>query len=810
MPNLVRVCPLCGTHNPPDETFCLCGTLLADVDFTHIGVQSTEFDTVTPPISETPSAQQFVLCPHEDCAQANPIGATRCVYCNREMVAPSAPADPLAEQQSILPPTLRAQFRVLEALPTAGGQADLVLAETPQHEQRVIKLYRKGIAPDWDVLDRLPDSPYRVQFFQHGVVDNTGYEVMEYCAAGNLRKLLGNWPQSNDTVRRLIEQLSAMLVALHGKQILHRDLKPENILIRQLAPLEIALTDFGTSSLKMATQYFTGGARTAHYASPEVLTGVLDEKSDWWALGMILLETLTGRHPYEGLSEQVALHQLATKSVEVQGVMDDALRMLCRGLLLRNPSKRWGADEVARWLAGDPRLTMPDDAGDGTAVRPYILKTSHCTTRNDLALALARYWEEGKKDLARGTIAQWVEQELRDFNLARDIHDVMARHELSDDGRLLRVILSALPGMPPIWQGKLITQAALVRAATLALENQRESRLWLFSIYREGVLKVLGDNGNHDMMGFSQAWKSGVEQYRSLWERSKALEEAWRNRPVKAYQGESVDVDYLMYLLPLRMNVPILENFLPELVLTLYVPDFALTAQKNTLAAYATTAASCHWFVTLIDETTDKTAVFWCVMQRLLPFAQEDATKEQGRQHETVRNADTSISHVITQLEKACGELLQFEAVEALSASQCVALDNAVSSWIALTTWIKGLDHESTRLHKMLPQLDAVNTQMLGMQVFLSQHQYLLDVNKIWLQPSRLILAAAFISPLILYSVTLTLLVFMTLSAGVYWRMKLEDSSQTTGLTRVRRMVQALQKFKESQLQKRAEQTQHP
>lgn len=771
---------------------------MADVDFTHVGIKPAEVEAVSPPSPVTAPDHQFVQCPHEDCAQPNPIGSTRCVYCNREIAAASAPADPLAEQQSILPPTLRAQFRVLEQLPTAGGQADLVLAETSQHEQRVIKLYRKGIAPNWDLLAQLPDSPYRVKLFLHGVVDDTGYEVMEYCAAGTLRNLLSHWPQSNDTVRRLIEQLSTMLVALHGKQILHRDLKPENILIRQLSPLEIALTDFGTSSLKMATQYFTAGARTAHYASPEVLTGVLDEKSDWWALGMILLETITGRHPYEGLSEQVALHQLATKSVDVQGVMDDDLRMLCRGLLLRNPSKRWGADEVARWLAGDPRLVMPDDAGDGTAVRPYTLKKSQCTTRNDLALALARYWEDGKKDLARGTITQWVEQDLRDFNLARDIQDVMARHEFSDDGRLLRVILSTLPGMPPIWQGKVITQAALVGAATLALENHRDSRLWLFSIYREGVFKVLGDNGNDDMMRFSQAWKSGVELYRTLWERSKALEESWRNRPSKAYHGETVDVDYLMYLMPLRMNVPSLEDFLPELILALYVPDFAASTQKNVLAAYATTAASCHWFVSLIDETTDKSAVFWCVMQRLLPFAQEDAEKEQGRQRESVRNADTSISHVIAKLDNARAQLLQFEDIQALPAWQCVELGNAISNWIALSIWIKGLDHDSVPLHKMTQQLDAVNPQMFAMQVFLNQYQHLLDINDIWTKPSRLTMAAAFISPLYLYSPTLTFLVLIALSGGVYWRKTLAHHSEATGLTRLRRLLQSLQKSQES------------
>ena len=35
--DVVRICPLCGKHNPPQETFCACGAMLADVDFTHLG-----------------------------------------------------------------------------------------------------------------------------------------------------------------------------------------------------------------------------------------------------------------------------------------------------------------------------------------------------------------------------------------------------------------------------------------------------------------------------------------------------------------------------------------------------------------------------------------------------------------------------------------------------------------------------------------------------------------------------------------------------------------------------------------------------
>lgn len=788
--DLVRICPLCGKHNPPDETFCACGTLLADVDFTHLGANTSE--TKPEELAPAQPANALVICPHADCAQPNPPGSQRCVYCNRPIGQPVGEA--ADERQTRLPPSLRVRFQVLETMPTEGGQADLVLAETAQHEKRVIKLYRRGIKPDWQVLERLPANNHLVKFFDHGVAEDTAYEVMEYCAEGSLRRLLHGGPQANETLRRLIEQFSATLAALHGQQILHRDLKPENILLRQSDPLEIALTDFGASTLKMATQYFTGGARTAHYAAPEVLTGVLDEKSDWWSFGMILLEAVTGRHPYAGLSEQVALHQLATQSVEMTGVFDDALRMLCRGLLLRNPKKRWGAGEVARWLAGDQSLAMPEDGGEGPAVKPYTLGRAQCVTRIDLALALARYWEDGKKDLMRGVVMSWVEHDLRDFNLARNIHDVMIRRDLSDDARLLRVIVSALPGIPPIWKGTVITQETLVRSATQALNENMKAQDWLLSIFKEEVLNVLGERGNADMARISKEWSQGVETYRALWERAKTLEGEWRRRP-RAHGGEVADIDHLMYLAPIRMNVPSLNRTLPDLVLALYVPAFSAAARKTVTNACTTSAANCSWYTKFVEEAHDNSTPFWPVAQRLLPFAIEDSGKEQETRQQVVRNSDQHARSVIFKIESACKRLLEIDNIEEIDESSLAQIRAAVAVWLELGTWVKGLDHDNAALRSLTEKLDAVTNRVTHLQGFVDEHQHLLEINDIWLRPSRLMFAAVLLAVTLAISVAAAALLALLAGGGIYWRLQLAKTSRVEGMRKIRRMVETAQQF---------------
>lgn len=793
MNDIVRICPLCGKHNPPDETFCACGTLLADVDFTHLGDEHLETSQVIQAVSEDHAS---VICPYPDCAQPNPQDSLRCVYCNREIEQVGA------SDEQHLPPSLRARFRVLESLPTEGGQADLVLVETAQQEKRVVKLYRKGIKPDWNVLERLPENEYLVRFFDHGMAENIAFEVMEYCTEGSLRKLLKSWPQADETLRNLIAQMSEVLTALHRQQILHRDLKPENILVRTVNPLKIALTDFGASSLKMATQYFTGGARTVNYAAPEVLTGVLDEKSDWWSLGMILLEVITGRHPYADLSEQVVLHQLATQSVEVKDVFDDTLRMLCRGLLMRNPKKRWGSNEVKRWLAGDESLIMPEDGNEGTAVRPYTLRRAQCLTRIDLALAMARYWEDAKKDLMRGTVMNWVEQDLRDFNLARDINDIMIRRDLSDDARLLRVIVSALPGIPPIWKGRVITQESLVRSAlpskaecvAEAVNDDRMARSWLLSIYREGVLNVLGESGNADMERISRQWVQGVDSYRRLWDRAKALEEDWRRKPM-GNTNEAVDIDYLMYLAPIRMNVPPLDMILPDLVLALYVPAFSASNSKTIMSACARMGESCSWYSRLIEETTEKNDIFWVVLQRLLPFAMEDAKKEHKHRQQVELNSEKDVTNVLSRIRQGCKRLLRFDDMKNIDGSDVEQLHKAVTEWIELGIWVKSIDYGNATIRNITAKLDAVTVRVNHLQDFLDEYQNLLDINDIWFKPARLMIAAAIIATMFAYSVTFALILAFLAGVGIHWRLKLAKTGQIECLRRVSRAIESVKQF---------------
>ncbi|EEQ29396.1 Serine/threonine-protein kinase [Microsporum canis] len=140
-------------------------------------------------------------------------------------------------------------------------------------------------------------------------------------------------------------ELLCALECLHGFKVIYRDLKPENILLDYSG--HIALCDFGLCKLGMKdedrTNTFCG---TPEYLAPELLLGHGYTKTvDWWTLGVLLYEMLTGLPPFydEDTNEMYRkiLHDPLT--FPNQEVVPAAARDLLSRLLDRDPHRRLGA-----------------------------------------------------------------------------------------------------------------------------------------------------------------------------------------------------------------------------------------------------------------------------------------------------------------------------------------------------------------------------------------------------------------------------------------------------------------------------------
>jgi hypothetical protein len=737
VPEYVRVCPVCETENPPERTRCACGASLAGVDFS---LKRSAPAVTAEAVVDEPASADGVVCPHADCGQRNPPGAERCVYCNRSLREEDAP--PVDARP--LPAALRERFRVVEAFPATGSEADILLVvDKRTGDKAVVKLYRKGIKPDFRLLTILSQSvgPTVVRVLDHGVSDGAAYEILEYVPGGTLEALMASGPLPKDDIIAIVREIADALAGIHAHRILHRDLKPENVLVRTSRPLHLALTDFGIASMTEATQHFTSVARTTKYAAPEVLTGVLDSKSDWWSLGMIVLEAASGRHPFDGLSEQVMNHQLATRPIDVRGVYDDALRVLCRGLLLRDPARRFGAAEVARWLAGDATLVAPDER-EVSNVRPYRFGTTEVTTAPELALALAKHWSEAKRDLARGHIARWLENELHDYNLLRTLQDIQDTRGIGEDGKLLRFLLAATPDIPPVWKGKPLTQGSVLATARDATKGDIDAVEWLHSLVRDDVLASYAGAGHEALGTLARRWHEGWEAFAGLWQDAQRAEETWRREPRGDGAGRVVDVDDLVYGSQHRVALPEQGIVNGALLVALHDDAYVEALRGQVAAALAKVTGYCRWFDTVWRKASaDPIGVLVC--HAMLPLAQEDAAREARRQaaseqaragmRDEARAELAGIAQGILDLSPAGNEDLSAGQV-----SELLELFTALDGACVRVARLNLADAEYTELRKHAEKLASFGASA---QRALARTEEVRGITAIFVTPQRLAFA---------------------------------------------------------------------
>jgi len=161
-------------------------------------------------------------------------------------------------------------------------------------------------------------------------------------------------PAQLTRLRRALKQVAEGVSALHEAGKLHRDIKPSNVLVTHEG--RVVLLDFGLATeLERREQTATTGNNvvgSVPYMSPEQAAGKrLSRASDWYSVGVMLYEALSGRQPFGGRAlDVITIKQEKDPpppSELVAGVPED-LNWLCMGLLRRDPATRLSGEEVLR------------------------------------------------------------------------------------------------------------------------------------------------------------------------------------------------------------------------------------------------------------------------------------------------------------------------------------------------------------------------------------------------------------------------------------------------------------------------------
>ncbi|MGW6442993.1 protein kinase domain-containing protein [Lentzea sp. NPDC055074] len=185
----------------------------------------------------------------------------------------------------------------------------------------------------------------------------TPYLVLELIEGRTLRDRLSDGPLSVEHVRRVGAALADALAHVHARGFVHRDVKPSNVLLDDDELPRLA--DFGlVSSADSAGLTKTGQVvGTAAYLAPEQVRGQeVTSAADVYALGLVLIECLTGRREYEGTELEAAVARLHRPPTMPEHLPFDLVRLLSRMTAL-SASRRPSAAECAAALrtpVGDP------------------------------------------------------------------------------------------------------------------------------------------------------------------------------------------------------------------------------------------------------------------------------------------------------------------------------------------------------------------------------------------------------------------------------------------------------------------------
>jgi len=359
------------------------------------------------------------------------------------------------------------------------GESDIFVLEKGA-EKFILKLYRYGISPAEEVLRKTVEISARhpghiIRIFECGYDEDSEryFEIQEYAAFGTLKELAGSIPDANRAaaVKLIIGQIIEGLKVLHDNRILHLDLKPSNILIRSKTPTCLILSDFGIASLLESdiSSRMTGIKGTPLYSAPETFGGVVHKNSDYWSLGMMVIELLTGAHPLEGRDAKAIMYGLTTRGMDVPAGIPEDFKALLAGLLTREAHGRWGYDEIKRWLAGERDILIyaPKYA------KAYKFHGREYFSLDKLAavfIETEECWEDAKLHLGEGYISKWLES-CEDYDTGIGIKKIVKNCGGDLDRALFKIIYANNKSLPFSLCGIKITLQRLFAASAAAFEN---------------------------------------------------------------------------------------------------------------------------------------------------------------------------------------------------------------------------------------------------------------------------------------------------------------------------------------------------
>ncbi|KNA11217.1 hypothetical protein SOVF_137160 [Spinacia oleracea] len=226
------------------------------------------------------------------------------------------------------------------------GTSEIYAMKVMRKDKIMEKNHGEYMKAERDILTKI-GHPFIVQLRYSFQTKYRLYLVLDFINGGHLFfQLEKHGLFREDLARIYAAEIVSAVSHLHANGIMHRDLKPENILLD--AEGHVMLTDFGLAKELEENGRSNSLCGTVEYMAPEiVLAKGHDKAADWWSVGVLIFEMLTGQPPFFGGNRDKIQKKIIKDKIKLPAFLTSEAHSLLKGLLQKEPSRRLGSGATA-------------------------------------------------------------------------------------------------------------------------------------------------------------------------------------------------------------------------------------------------------------------------------------------------------------------------------------------------------------------------------------------------------------------------------------------------------------------------------
>ncbi|KAK7394947.1 hypothetical protein VNO78_15488 [Psophocarpus tetragonolobus] len=221
------------------------------------------------------------------------------------------------------------------------GTSEIYAMKVMRKDKIMEKNHAEYMKAERDIWTKI-EHPYVVQLRYSFQTKYRLYLVLDFVNGGHLFfQLYHQGLFREDLARIYTAEIVSAVSHLHSNGIMHRDLKPENILLD--ADGHVMLTDFGLAKQFEESTRSNSMCGTLEYMAPEIILGKgHDKAADWWSIGVLLFEMLTGKPPFCGGSRDKIQQKIVKDKIKLPAFLSSEAHSLLKGLLQKEATRRLG------------------------------------------------------------------------------------------------------------------------------------------------------------------------------------------------------------------------------------------------------------------------------------------------------------------------------------------------------------------------------------------------------------------------------------------------------------------------------------